>query len=45
MKLYFFPCIRGFRKKSMLYIDIIEDMRDKRFTIEDNWNNPIFIKT
>jgi len=45
MQLYFFRCIRGFRKKRMLQIDIIEDMRDERFTIEDNWSNPLFMKT
>jgi len=45
MQLYFFRCIRNFRKKRMLQIDIIEDMRDERFTIENNWNNPLFIKT
>lgn len=44
MQLYFFRCIRGFRKK-MLQIDVIEDIRDERFMIEDNWNNPLFIKT
>lgn len=45
MQLYFFRCIRGFRKKRMLQIDIIEDIRDERFTIEDSWYNPIFEKT
>lgn len=45
MQLYFFRCIRGFRKKGMLQIDIIEDIRDERFTIEENWKNPLFIKT
>lgn len=45
MQLYFFRCIRGFRKKNMLQIDIIEDIRDERFTIEDDWYNPIFTKT
>ncbi|QAT39211.1 transposase [Clostridium sp. JN-9] len=45
MQLYFFRCIRGFRKKRMLQIDIIEDIKDERFTIDDNWNNPIFKKT
>ncbi|MBU5314521.1 transposase [Tissierella carlieri] len=45
MQLYFFRCIRGFRKKKMLQINIIEDIRDERFIIEDNWNNPIFEKT
>lgn len=45
MQLYFFRCIRGFRKKRMLQIDIIEDIRDERFIIESDWNNPIFIKT
>ncbi|SHH80779.1 hypothetical protein SAMN02745135_02214, partial [Caloranaerobacter azorensis DSM 13643] len=45
MQLYFFRCIRGFRKKRMLQIDIIEDIRDERFTIEADWINPIFEKT
>src|SRR5699024_4235483 len=45
MQLYFFRCLRSFRKKNMLQIDIIEDMRDERFIIEDNWNNPLFLKT
>jgi len=45
MQLYFFRCIRGFRKKNMLQIDVIEDIRDERFTIQSDWNNPIFIKT
>lgn len=45
MQLYLFRCIRGFRKKRMLQINIIEDIRDERFTIEDTWNNPVFEKT
>jgi hypothetical protein len=45
MQLYFFRCIRGFRKKKMLQIDIIEDIRDERFIIEDSWDNPLFAKT
>lgn len=45
MQLYFFRCIRGFRKKRMLQINIIEDIRDERFIIEDGWLNPIFEKT
>ncbi|AYD40890.1 IS4/IS5 family transposase [Clostridium fermenticellae] len=45
MQLYFFRCIRGFREKNMLQMDIIEDIKDERFTIENNWNNPIFGKT
>jgi hypothetical protein len=45
MQLYFFRCIRGFRKKRMLQIDIIEDIRDERLTLENDWINPIFIKT
>ena len=45
MQLYFFRCIRGFRAKGMLQIDVIEDIRDERFTICDNWDNPLFIKT
>ena len=45
MQLYFFRCIRGFRKKRMLQIDVIEDIRDERFIIEGSWDNPIFMKT
>jgi hypothetical protein len=45
MQLYFFRCIRGFRKKRMLQIDIIEDIKDERFIIEDDWINPLFMKT
>jgi hypothetical protein len=45
MQLYFFRCIRDFRKKRLLQISIIEDIRDERFTIEDDWDNPLFIKT
>lgn len=45
MQLYFFRCIRGFRKKKMLQIDVIEDLKDERFTIENDWKNPIFAKT
>ena len=45
MQLYFFRCIGGFRAKGMLQIDVIEDIRDERFTICDNWDNPLFIKT
>ncbi|WP_396276635.1 transposase [Haloimpatiens lingqiaonensis] len=45
MQLYFFRCIRSFRKKRMLQIDIVEDIRDERFTIEDDWINPLFVKT
>jgi len=37
--------IRNFRKKRMLQIDIIEDIRDERFIIEDSWDNPLFVKT
>lgn len=44
MQLYFFRCIRGFREKNMLQIDVVEDIRDERFTIDDNWDNPLFIK-
>ena len=44
MQLYFFRCMRGFRDKNMLQIDIIEDIKDERFTIEDDWDNPLFIK-
>lgn len=43
MQLYFFRCIRGFRKKRMLQIDIIEDLRDEMLLIKD-WINPIFGK-
>ncbi|AWI04823.1 transposase [Clostridium drakei] len=45
MQLYFFRCLRGFREKNMLQINVIEDIKDERFTIEDDWNNPLFIKT
>ncbi|WP_207667292.1 hypothetical protein [Clostridium sp. JN-1] len=45
MQLYFFRCIRGFRKKRMLQIDIIEDIRNERLTIENGWDNPLFEKT
>lgn len=45
IQLFFFRNMRGFRKKHMLQIDIIEDMRDERFTIEANYNNPLFIDT
>ena len=45
MQLYFFRCIRNFRKKHMLQTDIIEDIRDERFIIEDSWDNPLFAKT
>lgn len=45
MQLYFFRCIQDFRKKHMLQVDIIEDIIDERFTIEDNWDNPLFVKT
>ncbi|MGF7430738.1 transposase [Thermoanaerobacterium thermosaccharolyticum] len=45
MQLYFFRCIRNFREKHMLQIDIIEDIRDEGFTIENGWSNPLFVKT
>lgn len=45
MQLYFFRCIRNFREKKLLQTNIIEDIRDERFTIEDGWNNPLFVKT
>lgn len=45
MQLYFFRCLRGFREKNILQIDVIEDIRDERFTIEEDWDNPIFVKT
>lgn len=45
MQLYFFRCLRGFREKNMLQINVIEDIKDERFTIEDDWDNPLFIKT
>lgn len=41
MHLYFFRCIRGFRKKRMLQIDIIEDLRDDMLQI-NNYVNPLF---
>ncbi|WP_139205596.1 hypothetical protein [Clostridium homopropionicum] len=40
IQLYLFKCIRGFRKKNMLQIDVIEDIRDEIFTIENGWHNP-----
>ena len=44
MQLYFFRCIRGFRRKRMLQIDFVEDMRDEMVLIS-NWINPIFEST
>lgn len=44
MHLYFFRCIRGFRKRKMLQVDIIEDIRDEMLLI-NNWINPLFAKT
>ena len=44
MQLYFFRCIRGFRKKRLLQIDIIEDLKDEMLLI-NNWNNPLFISS
>jgi hypothetical protein len=44
MQLYFFRCIRGFRKNKMLQIDFVEDMRDDLIRIH-NWINPIFEDT
>ncbi|WP_123052618.1 transposase [Clostridium sp. JN-1] len=41
MQLYFFRCIKGFRKKCMLQIYI----KDERLTIENGWDNPLFEKT
>ena len=41
MQLYFFRCIRDFRKKRMLQIDIIEDLKDEMLLIQ-NWSNPVF---
>jgi hypothetical protein len=29
----------------MLQTDIIEDIKDERFAIEENWINPLFIET
>lgn len=45
MQLYFFRCIRNFREKRMIQINVIEYIKDERFIIEDNWNNPIFTGT
>ncbi|MEG6568855.1 transposase [Thermoanaerobacterium thermosaccharolyticum] len=45
MQLYFFRCIRNFREKHMLQIDIIEDIKDEIFIIEIGWNNPLFVMT
>lgn len=44
MQLYFFRCIRGFRRKRMLQINIIEDLRDEMLLVQD-WINPIFDTT
>ena len=44
MQLYFFRCIRGFRNKRMLQIDIIEDLRDEMLQI-NNYYNPLFNTT
>lgn len=44
MQLYFFRCIRNFRKKRLLQIDFIEDIRDEMLLI-NNWMNPLFEKT
>ena len=44
MQLYFFRCIRGFREKKMLQIDIVEDLKDDMLLIK-NWVNPIFNST
>lgn len=44
MQLYFFRCIRGFREKKLLQIDIIEDLRDEMMLI-NNWSNPILDST
>ncbi|EOD00775.1 transposase [Caldisalinibacter kiritimatiensis] len=44
MQLYFFRCIRGFREKKMLQVDIVEDLRDGMLMIK-KWKNPIFAKT
>jgi hypothetical protein len=41
MQLYFFKCIRDFRKKRMLQINIIEDLKDEMLLIQ-KWSNPIF---
>lgn len=35
MQLYFFRCIRGFREKRFLQIDIIEDLRDEMLTYKN----------
>jgi hypothetical protein len=40
MQLYFFRCIRDFRKNNMLQIDFVEDMRENLIIIH-NWINPI----
>ncbi|SUY47113.1 transposase family protein [Clostridium putrefaciens] len=44
MQLYFFRCIRGFRRKRMLQINIIEDLRDEMLLVQD-LINPIFDTT
>lgn len=44
MHLYFFRCIRDFREKRMLQIDIIEDIRDEILQI-NNFSNPLLTIT
>jgi len=41
MQLYFFRCIRGFREKNMLQIDIIEDIKDGLIQWEKGVENPL----
>lgn len=41
MQLHFFRCIRGFREKKYLQVNIIEDLRDEMLII-NKWSNPIF---
>lgn len=43
MQLFFFRCLRGFRKKKMLQIDIIEDLRDDLAVISRCRSNIAFI--
>ena len=41
MQLYFFRCIRGFREKKMLQIDIVEDVKDGLILWEKGMKNPL----
>jgi hypothetical protein len=41
MQLYFFRCIRGFRKKKMLQIDIVTDVKNGLLLWEKGMSNPL----